>query len=1205
MNDLVAAMHRWAACGTTPIADARTSRAYAHELCVWLTTEGCSGGGGGAALQQVDPEASGGGAGGIGDASFGSPKQIVLTGVRQKRVVKDLAQLRALCDPRYLRRVTQFSDAAANDEDDEASLNRPKMTLAEELERAKGLLRECEHGAKTREWTASSVVISLLPFADSTVELDGLMWSPLTKLSLPTVCSSSPASLPGLSLALLGLGSSAGAPTLPVTRTPCTPSTGSTGAPRLCQGVAPALSRLALPRAPPPTSHSQVQAELLFEFTQLGVYDEVRLMRSVAKAAVTVGAKGSATTATAEALLQLCIQGRPALYAQPPAQPAATEAAAGAAAGEAAPATAPADGWAGGNGALVHGFNYGGRDGGVNGPHADDLTGANGEPIATLPRGASMDRTAAALADQRRWIGPTMRHKLYTSEELRRVVIGVWLEALIAVGSAQAPIPDADAEASLHRAFMLICHELSSWRAPGSPPPPPIGRELLFAVRLAVRELSHEERIAHVFEPFLHKALKYEIYNVDWRRPEAELEPIKRTLHGFLRLCLDLEAASLKEVVVVEHTERKSMLAVFHAAVSVLETSHMPSGYRGVSFRELGDAYAEVLISALSSGSERSNPLRINAMWRARLPELIVIREFWTPRMELFCDRAASKPAASALATVQDKGAWPEAVLRWRLWLCRLLAAALDEPRLVLIFLEEIMKPAVEQLPNQSAAEIRTRTEQQPLQLAACTKAILEALVKAGAKEGGAEPAVAQLKLTGLPSSPSKGSGAGGASGGAGGDGAAGGSGAPATPEQVSVLHRCLELVLAAVVQQRCFDILIDTMWLHSRPETMQEIKRRTGSNTIGRSHSMSRRNTVTGRISAISIGGGGFGGGGGGRRPGGSGRVSVVFQGGAKAATLPMRGLLTGEGDTADDAGVTPRGALKSAATLPLRNKLPSDSPSVSFATQGSGRLPPPPPRVAEAADPSQIALEGSTEREALGLTIKARLAAAKSVAAPADGRPAQGLVSTSFGAAGDEAEVEALAEHRPAAEDLAELTVGGVFAEESAEYDPLASVREEEDEEEKLPLDASYSKALSWFVSEYLREVLEFNGRVDPTKPVPSGLVQRASAAVLLGGDEAKRRSREHLERVLLGLLVIAVRGEDHLVMAQFAPLVEAGLAFDAYLPSGTPLRAEALSMMMTEGKSIGNSKYQVRARASTRALLHVTAAVAPLLAVGDPNR
>ncbi len=50
------------------------------------------------------------------------------------------------------------------------------------------------------------------------------------------------------------------------------------------------------------------------------------------------------------------------------------------------------------------------------------------------------------------------------------------------------------------------------------------------------------------------------------------------------------------------------------------------------------------------------------------------------------------------------------------------------------------------------------------------------------------------------------------------------------------------------------------------------------------------------------------------------------------------------------------------------------------------------------------------------------------------------------------------------------------------------------------------------------------------------------------------------------------------DHRVRAQFAPLVEAGLAFDIYLPSGTPLRAEALSYMLTEGKRAGNSKYQI---------------------------
>ncbi len=292
------------------------------------------------------------------------------------------------------------------------------------------------------------------------------------------------------------------------------------------------------------------------------------------------------------------------------------------------------------------------------------------------------------------------------------------------------------------------------------------------------------------------------------------------------------------------------------------------------------------------------------------------------------------------------------------------------------------------------------------------------------------------------------------------------------------MLHHCLELIFAAVVKQKCIDILIDTMWLHSRPETMKEIRKRTGSNTISAAHSFSRRSTVAGRISAISIGGGvghfaprGFGGGRlsmtGGRVSIAGGRVSIA---GGKSTTLPMRALVSaGE----SDAGMTPRGALKSSNTMPTRRGAPgegADGPTVSFATVGSGRLKAPAlGSLPEAADPSQVALGGMgpaaavADPAALGANIKAKLAAHRSAkeaagsrgdADPESGAPA---ADTATGASAEDegrgagGEVGMEDEGREGEEDRepdeeGELTIGGVKPDDGADYDPLASVREEE---------------------------------------------------------------------------------------------------------------------------------------------------------------
>lgn len=47
-------------------------------------------------------------------------------------------------------------------------------------------------------------------------------------------------------------------------------------------------------------------------------------------------------------------------------------------------------------------------------------------------------------------LGPTMRHKVFSSRELRRTVMSVWLEALIKKATA-ATAPDVDALACLQR----------------------------------------------------------------------------------------------------------------------------------------------------------------------------------------------------------------------------------------------------------------------------------------------------------------------------------------------------------------------------------------------------------------------------------------------------------------------------------------------------------------------------------------------------------------------------------------------------------------------------------------------------------------------------------------------------------------------------------------------------------------------------------
>ena len=1157
VNDLVAAMHKWVAVGTIPIATLEAARAFTRDLCVWLV------GAGGV----PSPNASAGGDGGP-DATR---REIRLTGLKEKRTIRDIAQLRALCDPRYLGRVTQFADVAVASDDDEdygygngrdgaggaVAASALRLSLHDELHRAAGLLRECTLGAPTREWTAANVIVSLLPFADATVELDGLMWAPLTKLARPAV-----------------------------------------------------------------------QAELLFRFTQLGVYDEVRLMRDVARSAVTAGGKGSGTAETAEALLQLCVQGRAALFT------AEDEAA-----------------------AVKGDLNHGGS---LRADGRGDETDERARVVkqAEAARGPADGGEASSLQ-----LGPSMNHLLYSSGELRRVVIGVWLEALVAAGTAVAPIPDIDAEASLHRVLLMLCQELSPWRAAhahahaqsqshaaaddaaGSTAAhvQASGRELLFALRLALRDLTHEERILHVFGPFVDRSLRFEIYRVDWGTDELALEHVKRKvcmpppasvhgishgtplstdtaaqtachthdhfipftasrhgrtisqLHGFLRLCLDLEAAAMRDPTLRAHAyataaattssassssggggsfgdEHQSMLGLFHRLVTALETPDSPSGHAGVPLAALGPAFSEAIISLLSAGSARANPLRINAMWRSRMPELLSIRAFWTGRMELFSERAAVRPVTSTLpqrSPATADGGWPDTVLRWRLWLCQLVAAALDEPRLVLIYIEGAMRPAVEQLSGQSAAQVRTRTEQQPLQLAACVKAVLEALVAAGATDqipiDGSPPALAVHDVRPRPQIHR---GVGGREmGEAPAQPAAVGS-APASAEHVGLLHRCLELLLSAVIQQRHFNVLIDTLWLHSRPETTREVKRRTGSNTIGAAHRCSRRSSFEGRLSSESIG-----------SVGGQydslrrsySRVPSLAISNLKAKTAPTKGLAPiiegmARGSAEAAAGVlgssAPPPPLRASTTMPMPVRDRVGRPSVSFALGGAGggggRSPP-----AAIARPLE-ADKGPPRAAPSALTT--------------DGPPLVGSAAAADagGSAGALA-ADALPDG---------FTMDGFLsAEPWMEDDPdahLAAISLDEEDEELLPLDPSYSCVFTFFAARHLRPLLDANGAVAPGASVAATSPADGVPPADVSAAEASRRSRAHLERVLLGLLVIAVRGDDHFVLGQFAALVQAGLAFGSYLPQGSPYRAEALATMLTDAADgtgpVG--KYQVSA-------------------------